>query len=295
MGIDTHLQPLESGSRRNSLFVVARCHQLFTDGRASTGNGQDTDPAYTLRIHFYGSHNRHARPQVEIFQFLAEYSARWDELSAELASDLVPLLAGLRHRLPSLRRFWIQWDSPDSSVAAQSIDSFQTAPCLVEAGICNEYQHIPILLPGHQLTRYYLNGQWEMHAGMLEFSTNLVEAHILITFDDEPWADPRPAIDLMCLQRLYVSHAEILNHLRASALTDAAIYLSRGEDTIQPFIVRSGCILCLERSLTAYISTDVLPKDPFIMTMTVSWTNDLTSANHHCERCDFPKIHLVQG
>ncbi|KAJ7113998.1 hypothetical protein C8R44DRAFT_229803 [Mycena epipterygia] len=131
--------------------------------------------AQTLKIHFYGSQTKNSRPQIEMFHLLAEHSSRWEELRVSLTSDLFPLLASLRHRLPSLRRLWIQWSDPKSQVGAESINCFEVAPSLLNAGFSNRHRHVPILLPAHQLTRYYLEGPWEMHAGMLKLARNLAE------------------------------------------------------------------------------------------------------------------------
>ncbi|KAJ7113944.1 hypothetical protein C8R44DRAFT_984536 [Mycena epipterygia] len=223
----------------------------------------------TLKIHFFGEQVMESRPQIEMWQFLVENSSRWEELFLQLTSDLFPLLSGLRHRLPSLRRLCIQWYGSPSQEAVESTDCFQMAPRLVDTSIHNADRHIPFLLPAHQLTRYHLNGPWEMHRDMLKLTQNLVEARITIDFEDKPWSDPRQAIDLSRLQRLYVSHMEILNHLRVPALTTMAMYLMHSEDSIhlQSFLARSGCTLrrlCLVGAPTAHIVTHVLPQHPSI-------------------------------
>ncbi|KAJ7146681.1 hypothetical protein C8R44DRAFT_898813 [Mycena epipterygia] len=193
----------------------------------------------TLKIHFFGKHVMDSRPQIEMWQFLAENSwRRWEELFLQLTSDLFPLLAGFRHRLPSLRRFWIKWNGSPSQAAVDSMDCFQMAPRLVDTSIHNADRHIPFLLPAHQLTRYDLHGPLEMHRDMLKLVQNLIEARITIDFENEPWLDPRQPIELRHLQRLYASRAEILNHLRAPALTTMAMYLMYSENSIhlQPFL-----------------------------------------------------------
>ncbi|KAJ7113987.1 hypothetical protein C8R44DRAFT_740857 [Mycena epipterygia] len=255
--------------------IVINCLQMSANPLSAVKT--QVQRAQTLKIHFYGVQGIDSQPQIEMFQFLVEHSARWAELFVELTSDLFPLLAGLRHRLSSLRRFLIQWNGPDSSVTAQSIDCFQTASCLVEAGIYNEYRHVPILLPGHQLTRYYLDGPWEMHAGLLKQVPNLVEARIAIDFDDGPWPDPLQAIDLMCLERLYVSNTEILDYLRAPALTEIALYINKNDDHnpdyLGPLVARCGCTLRRLSfklgSPSAHVVTHILPKHPFITELAI--------------------------
>ncbi|KAJ7142226.1 hypothetical protein C8R44DRAFT_191632 [Mycena epipterygia] len=98
--------------------------------------------ARTLKIHFYGDQNMDPRPQVQMFQLLAEHSSRWEDLCVELTSGLVPILATVRDRLPLLHRLWIQWDGLASQAAVDSIDCFLRASSLVEAGTYNQYRAV---------------------------------------------------------------------------------------------------------------------------------------------------------
>ncbi|KAJ7113992.1 hypothetical protein C8R44DRAFT_855803 [Mycena epipterygia] len=239
--------------------------------------------AHTLKIHFYG-HEKHAsRPQIEMFQLLAEHSSRWEEFRVNLTSDLFPLLACLRHRLASLRRLWIQWDGRGSSVTAQSIDCFQGASCLVDAGICNDHR-VSFLLPAHQLTHYDLNGSWEMHRGILKLAPNLIVASITLDSDREPWGE---VIGILRLQRLHTLDPEILNFIKAPALTEIALYVNNNHDLahLEPFVARSGCTLgrlSLQGRLTAHLATHVLPKYPsiteLVMTVDTSSSYNMTNA-----------------
>ncbi|KAJ7113990.1 hypothetical protein C8R44DRAFT_229719 [Mycena epipterygia] len=183
-----------------------------------------------------------------MFQRLGEHSSRWEELRVSLTSDLFPLLASLRHRFPLLRRLWIEWSDPKSQVGAQSIDCFEVAPSLLSAGFANRHRYVPILLPAHQLTRYFLSGPLEMHQGMLKLAPNLVEAGIIITFTTEPWPDPGETIELPSLRRLYVSRPAVLQYIRASALEEISTQSVKNDGSdnltfLESFLVRSACSL----------------------------------------------------
>jgi hypothetical protein len=126
----------------------------------------------------------------------------------------------------------------------QSIDCFQTASSpLVDVGIYNEFRHVPILLPGHQLTRYRLDSLWEQHTRILKQAANLIEACITNDFDDNrPYSGE--TIDLLHLRRLYVSDASILECLSFHALEELALDGSQHPtlpSLIHSFLDRSSC------------------------------------------------------
>ncbi|KAJ7173308.1 hypothetical protein C8R46DRAFT_1215261 [Mycena filopes] len=188
--------------------------------------------AQKLKIHFYGHETSPAGPQVEAFNYLAFYASRWAELSLSLTSALVPLLGSLQDRIPSLRRLHIQWSDETSQANVDSIECFHSAPCLVDFAVFNEFRFIPIRLPVQQLTRYQLNGPWELHRDILVRGLNLVEIRLSINFDGEPWPDVTDAVHLPSLRRLYTSHCEVLDFLVAPALEELALlfYLDEGKN-----------------------------------------------------------------
>jgi hypothetical protein len=135
--------------------------------------------AQKLHIHFYACSTTLSRPQIEMLELLTKNSSRWEELDVILTEEIVPILATLRDRLPSLERLWIQWEGQESQDSVEFIDCFHTAPSLVEVGISNQFRHVPtLLIHACQLTRYYLDAPWEVHEGLLQLASNLVEAHI---------------------------------------------------------------------------------------------------------------------
>ncbi|KAJ7763118.1 hypothetical protein DFH07DRAFT_1059327 [Mycena maculata] len=75
-------------------------------------------------------------------------------------------------------------------------------------------------LPSHQLTRYELDAAWEIHGGILTQALNLVEARILISFDEDPWTD-----------------SVVLNHLKAPSLVEIAFEIAEtgGPGVFRPF------------------------------------------------------------
>ncbi|KAJ7138256.1 hypothetical protein C8R44DRAFT_728415 [Mycena epipterygia] len=238
--------------------------------------------AQSLKIHFTGHETSNSRPQIELFQFLAEHSCRWQELSIGLTSDLVPHLVGLRNRLPSLRRLWMQWHGPESQEGVESIDCLASAPSLVDVAIFNEYRYVQTLLPAHQLTRYAIDASWEMHQDILTLAPNLVEVHILINFDDGPWPDSGEIIDLSRLQRLFVSHKHILKYLRAPVLQEIALEVHEEEDLnhllLDPFMLRSGCTLrrlSFSASPTTHTVAEILRNYPSITELAIVHTSDM--------------------
>ncbi|KAJ7147653.1 hypothetical protein C8R43DRAFT_1195437 [Mycena crocata] len=159
---------------------------------------------HKLRVHFYGDEEKDAGPQVEILRLLTEHSFRWEEFRIELTSFLVPVVATLRDRLPSLRRLVVSRGSAESQRAVESvIDCFENSPALVEASIYNQFSAASILLPIHQLNRYQRDGPWEMHRDILRLGSNLVQACIEIDFEFDSWPAPGEIIDLLHLRRLF--------------------------------------------------------------------------------------------
>ncbi|KAJ7312447.1 hypothetical protein DFH08DRAFT_1044507 [Mycena albidolilacea] len=199
----------------------------------------------TFRIHFYPSQEMNFRPQLEMLKLLLEHSSRWEELSLGLTAEMIPSLVGLRDRIPSLRRLWIQWSTVEDQTGVHSIDCFQTAPSLVDTSIFNEYRFVPVLLPVHQLTRYDIDCQLEGHIRVLKQTPNVIKARIDIAFDKEAWPDSLEIVDLLRLRRLYISSAGALKYFKVPALEELALGNS-GEDTPSHFLSlldRSSCSL----------------------------------------------------
>ncbi|KAJ7138199.1 hypothetical protein C8R44DRAFT_976021 [Mycena epipterygia] len=230
--------------------------------------------AQTLKIHFEGSSDSDSQPQIEIFQCLAEHCSRWQELSIELTSDLVPLLSVLRDRIPLLRRLSMSWNDSESQTGVDSIDCFERAPSLVDAAIFNKSRHVPILLPAHQLTRYWIDGPWAFHRGLLTVAPNLVQVHICVRFSAEPLPESDDTIHLLRLQRLFVSNPEVLNYLRAPVLEEIALQVDDELEEEDPifspfdlFILRSGCTLrrlSFDGPPTTLLLAEILRKYPSI-------------------------------
>ncbi|KAF7352502.1 F-box domain-containing protein [Mycena venus] len=228
-----------------------------------------------LGIHFIGCEVSDPWPQIDIFCCLAKHSSHWEELTLQMSSHLVPLLEGLRDRVPLLRRLWIQWPSPECQQGAQSIDFCQTAPSLVDVGAFNAHRFIPFRLPFHQLTRYDFNAPWRIHRGMLEHTPNLVEARIIIAFEDEPWPESGEIMRFSFLRRLCVSIPHILEFLRFPVLEEIAIEVDhRGGRNILSYLEFSvGRSVCRLRKVffngCPVIATEVLEKFPSIIELAI--------------------------
>ncbi|KAF7345449.1 F-box domain-containing protein [Mycena venus] len=206
-----------------------------------------------LKIHFYGDERMNPQPQIDVFKCLATHSSRWEELCITLTSVLAPLLAGIRDRVPLLRRIAIEWHIPVSQARIDTIDCFWAAPSLVDVSIYNEFRFIPFTFPIHNLVRYDLDAPWTIHHGILRLASNLVEARIIVEFNSEPWPSPEEAITLS-LVRLCVSRPEILNYITTPRLEEISIHnpKSRSHDApygaylatyLQSFVTRSSCPL----------------------------------------------------
>ncbi|KAJ7663885.1 hypothetical protein DFH06DRAFT_1324396 [Mycena polygramma] len=156
-----------------------------------------------LSIHFYGCETVESGPQTEVFHLLAEHSERWEELGIGISAGMVSLLTNFDHRVPSLRRLWINWAGPDSQMNVQSINSFQSASSLVDVGIYHDYRFVSIPFPAHRLTRYQLDGPWATHDDLLRMAPNLIEARIMVHFD-QPWPPSPATIELKHLRRLCI-------------------------------------------------------------------------------------------
>ncbi|KAJ7623625.1 hypothetical protein FB45DRAFT_111411 [Roridomyces roridus] len=103
------------------------------------------DRARMLRISFSAHESKEKATQVKVFEFLSQHSARWVDLDLQMTAALVPHLAALRGRLPSLQRLWLQWDTEESEAAVDSMDCFQTASSLV--GSTPNHASYPSLSP----------------------------------------------------------------------------------------------------------------------------------------------------
>ncbi|KAJ6530844.1 hypothetical protein DFH09DRAFT_1409889, partial [Mycena vulgaris] len=213
--------------------------------------------AQKLKIHFYGDSEERPRHQIEMFQLLAEHFLRWEELIIELKTDIVPHLA---------------CGKPGG---AKSIDYFQAAPSLLNVGINNQYQHIPIPLPASQLTRYRLDAPWMVHEGILKFAPNLVEVFISICFTSLPKSST--VIDPLSLRHLYVSHSRVLDSIRVPDLEELAVRFRKDSgpkvlEHVESRLVRSACSLrriCLLGSPDAHTTTEILRKALSVVNLTI--------------------------
>ncbi|KAJ7609138.1 hypothetical protein FB45DRAFT_375634 [Roridomyces roridus] len=174
--------------------------------------------ARKLKIHFYAAEDGDSAVQLELFDFLSERCAEWEELSVQLTPALVPRLGALRGRLPSLQRLWIQWDKEENHVGDDPIRCFETASSLVDVGMqCESGPFTSVPLATYQLTSYRLQGPWEMHQRVLEMAPNVVEAQIVTSSLPEAGGT---ILDLLHLRRLYVSQPKVLDFIRAPASLD---------------------------------------------------------------------------
>ncbi|KAJ7155846.1 hypothetical protein C8R46DRAFT_1116605 [Mycena filopes] len=202
--------------------------------------------AKRLKIHFYGFEKLHPQPQTEMFQFLAQHAVQWEELSLRVTSHIAPLLSTLRDRLPLLRRFYLLWE-PEDEPAIDRVECFQNAPLLVGACI-SDFPPIAVLFPAHNLTQYQCHASsWGTHVEILRQTPNLVDTRLTVDAI-ENWPDGQEIIDLTCLRRLLVSHAELLHFLRLPVLEELTIDCEETEGpnilgALRSAVSRSSCVL----------------------------------------------------
>ncbi|KAJ7173355.1 hypothetical protein C8R46DRAFT_946056 [Mycena filopes] len=229
--------------------------------------------AKKLKVHFYGCETSDPQVQIETFRLLAKHAPQWEELSVGLTSDLCPLLSSLRDRLPVLCRVFLQ--SLRDELPTQPVDCFQSAPSLVDARVAGRHlRFIPVLFPAHQLTRYQsYSSSWDTHADILKQTLNLVEARITFDLDDNG-LDGREIVNLNCLRRLFVSHAEILQLLRFPVLEEITIEIGAAAEgpsmqrALQSAISHSSCVLrrlCFWGLPLPSLVTEILGQFPSIV------------------------------
>ncbi|KAJ6475583.1 hypothetical protein C8R45DRAFT_1010413 [Mycena sanguinolenta] len=205
--------------------------------------------AHWLKIHFFGSEVHESGLQLDLFALLAEHSARWEELSIQLTSDLVPHMKTLK--LTALRRPWVQRVTAESQPPEfNSVDFLQPATSLVDVTVFSEFRFLPTHLPVFQhLTRYDFDAPWKTHRDLLRSLPSLQEVRIRRYFDNGvEWAEPGEPIDLLHLRWLYVDYPACLHYLRVPILDELATAIkTRDTDTaeifrfLERFFVHSSC------------------------------------------------------
>ncbi|KAJ7604080.1 hypothetical protein FB45DRAFT_1083398 [Roridomyces roridus] len=179
-------------------------------------------------------------------------------------------MATLRGRLPSLRRL------PSN------------APSLEDVGFYSDFTYTPIPFPTYRLTSYRVEGPLELHRRVLKMAPNIIEAGIRVSYDlDQPWPEPSdPVIEMLQLKRLYVTHVEVLDHLRAPLAEITVNLASRDKnpvDHLDPFFPRSSCTprrFCVEDLPAVPITEEILEKFAFITAFTLL-SNNIKTVNAH--------------
>ena len=202
--------------------------------------------AQKLKIHFYGGEYSDPEPQIEAFEYLAEHSTCWEELTIGLTSQIFPLIASLQDHIPSLRKLSIRWEDPDTPAEAEPIEIFQTAPSLTEVNVYNGLHPISVLLPTRQLTHYQMDAPWETHWNILEDTPNLQEAGIIIPYADEVdiWPNAGLPIHLSDLRRIFISHSRVLDYISIPNIQDITVDLKREEIPVLQQWIASIANLC---------------------------------------------------
>ncbi|KAJ7758354.1 hypothetical protein B0H16DRAFT_1885345 [Mycena metata] len=204
--------------------------------------------ASQLRIHFDASHS-HSSHQIALLELLVEYSSLWVDANLTLLSELLPVIAALRNRVPLLRGLWLKWGKPNQvyrqPLPVTAIDCFEDAPSLRSvSSLLEAYPRVS--LPAHQLTRYQLNGTWQTHVDILRAAPNLVEARVHLVEDYSAHTVSGGVIELPSLRLLCTSHSDILNSLKLPALRELGLIITSDRETslqIAEMVMRSSCTL----------------------------------------------------
>ncbi|KAJ6454390.1 hypothetical protein C8R45DRAFT_1037970 [Mycena sanguinolenta] len=240
---------------------------------------KQVERARSLKIHFFGSQNCDPDAQIAVFELLASYSSRWEDLSIQLTSHLVPHMKTTHHDLTSLLRVWVQWDTTFGSQPPEldSIDFFQPAISLVEIAVICEFRFVPTRFPVmHQLTGYDLAAPLHVHCALLKSLPNLQDVHIRRFFDDdEDPPVPEDVIGMPHVRRLYVTDHTTLDHLRAPSLNELSLATNAAENhgSLERFLMRSSCSphrLRIQGALHAPSMAAILQKYPSITEITVT-------------------------
>lgn len=209
-----------------------------------------------------------------MFKLLAKYSERWEKLSLGVTPAMLPTLSAVQHRVPILRKIWIQWDDEEHPSSVGSIVCFLGAPSLVDVGVFDPYHYISIPFPLHQLTRYELDGSLDMHLSVLRIAKNVVEARIEV---DIPAQASSQIVEHLSLRRIYVSDAAILDYIKVPALEELALWVTQDGGAyirarLPPFLDRSSCRLrrlCLRGPLDSLTTTEILSRFPSIIELVI--------------------------
>ncbi|KAJ7607860.1 hypothetical protein FB45DRAFT_877434 [Roridomyces roridus] len=203
-----------------------------------------------LKIHFYALQKPDTSSQTRMLSYLIQYSLRWEELCIALTQDLMPLLPSLRHKIPSLRRSWVQVDGDlAENTAADQVDDFlQTADSLVEIGVSRCLSPGSFLPPTNQLTHYYADAPWDIHQGILRMNSSLVTAHINMFPDEPEWSTLAcEVIPLSHFRCLFISHIESLAYFKTPLLNQITLDLLPDErdffTALERFLTNSSSTL----------------------------------------------------
>nr|GAT50206.1 predicted protein [Mycena chlorophos] len=237
--------------------------------------------ARELEIDFAGSQSCDLAPQVEAFQALTQFSAKWVSLDIDLIPGLYSQFNDLRGRLPSLRATWVDWDQQPDEVSA--LVFMEDAPALVDVGAKNPLRYSRICLPSN-LTRYNLATTWTIHQGILKENPGLVAARIVIPStqleNGRRNLGPGRGIHLPCLRQLYISFGIFLDELHTPNLVDITCEADGAEAIgmiahLESLIAFSSCSLqyiCLAGDPIVSAVTNLLKKIPSMTAMRLMWT-----------------------
>ncbi|KAF7335869.1 F-box domain-containing protein [Mycena sanguinolenta] len=223
--------------------------------------------ARSIHVRFIGSEKASRMAQVAAFALVAASAPRWQQLHIRLTSALTKCLSEHAPQLTALRRASVEWDDPSSQHGLSNVDFFRLAVSLVDIDVFSMHMFVPTELPplaSTRLTRCDFDAPLSTHRSLLKSLPNLVEVCIRRAFDDvRNWPQDYEVISLLCARRLYVSHAPMLDYLRAPLLEELAM----GGDApdgptlrahIGGLLTRSGCSptsLSLRGSICEFVST----------------------------------------
>ncbi|KAJ7763663.1 hypothetical protein DFH07DRAFT_812695 [Mycena maculata] len=153
--------------------------------------------------------------ELDLLGLVASQSVRWESIRIAAPLSIFSALAGVRGRLPLLRKIEILAHPSDAE--EHSVNIFEFAPKLEQASVNPSGRPITAVLPFPQLLQYVAHNTWNGHLHSLRSALNLVECALEFTEISTP---PTTLITLPHLLRLSISKSNFLECLDVPKLQE---------------------------------------------------------------------------
>jgi hypothetical protein len=184
--------------------------------------------------------------------------------------DIFRAISQIRGRLSLLR--CLEIGSDRGELPTEFRDIFADAPQLRQVKLTNHeheatYSSIPISAPWQQITQFRASFDPQLSLQILRLTSNLVDCGMGVYDDGDGVSPTTPIVVLPHLRRLSVIGCGNLNlpWLQAPNL-EYLFHNSYGDDTVLPFLLRSGCRL-IGLSVEDFVSPNLIQLLPHIPTL----------------------------